>query len=126
MLLKGAKPTKPDFVFPTITFPWHRQPIGKPTTTFSAMSYAKLFFRLCDLYKKLVQLSVKSGSIIYGKLARVHMIESAFKPCLFFLNNLLRMYCKSGDINTARQLFDKMPKRNVISYNSLISGNGSV
>jgi pentatricopeptide repeat protein len=32
------------------------------------------------------------------------------------------MYCKCGDINTARQLFDKMPKRNVISYNSLISG----
>jgi pentatricopeptide repeat protein len=70
----------------------------------------------------LSQLSVKSGSPIFGELAHAHMIKSAFKPCLFLLNNLLLFYCKCGDINAARQLFDKMPKRNVISYNSLISG----
>ncbi|KAJ7949676.1 putative Pentatricopeptide repeat-containing protein [Quillaja saponaria] len=73
-------------------------------------------------YTKLVQSSIKTGSLIHGKLAHSHMIKTSFKPCLFLLNNLLLMYGKFCEICTAQNLFDKMPKRNIISYNSLISG----
>ncbi|CAN6926067.1 unnamed protein product [Brassica oleracea] len=73
-------------------------------------------------YTKLVQKSARSGSPLLGKLAHAHMIKSSFKPCLFLLNNLLSMYCKCRDLNLARKVFDAMPERNIISFNSLISG----
>lgn len=77
-------------------------------------------------YTKLVQFSAKSGSFIHGKLVHTHMIKTAFKPCLFLLNNLLNMYGKCGDMDTARHLFDRMPERRVISYNLMISGHAEM
>ncbi|GMI85112.1 Organelle transcript processing 72 [Hibiscus trionum] len=73
-------------------------------------------------YTKLVQRSTKSSCLLHGKLAHAHIIKSAFKPCLFLLNNLLNMYSKAGEMDVAHRLFDKMPKPNLVSYNSLISG----
>lgn len=35
---------------------------------------------------------------------------------------LVDMYSKCGDVNSARQLFDRMPKRDLVSYTSMISG----
>ncbi|XP_058097279.1 pentatricopeptide repeat-containing protein At3g13880 [Magnolia sinica] len=72
-------------------------------------------------YTKLLQSATESRSLIEGKITHAHMIKTSFKPCLFLQNNLLNMYCKCGDINNARQLFDRMPKRNIISLNSIIS-----
>ncbi|CAG7890284.1 unnamed protein product [Brassica rapa] len=77
-------------------------------------------------YTKLVQKSASSGSPLLGKLAHAHMIKSSFKPCLFLLNNLLSMYCKCRDLNLARKVFDVMPERNIITFNSLISGYSQV
>lgn len=73
-------------------------------------------------YAKIIQSSTKSGYPMHGKLAHAHMIKSSFRPCLFLLNNLLNMYCKCRDLDTAQKLLYKMPKINIISYNSLISG----
>lgn len=73
-------------------------------------------------YVKLVQSATKTGNLIYGKLVHGHMVKNSFRPCLFLENNLLNMYCKCGDIHSADKLFDKMPKPNIITYNSLISG----
>ncbi|ESQ49551.1 hypothetical protein EUTSA_v10020405mg [Eutrema salsugineum] len=36
--------------------------------------------------------------------------------------SLIDMYGKCGDLRTARYLFDEMPKRNMISWNSIITG----
>ncbi|XVE55029.1 hypothetical protein DITRI_Ditri03aG0128300 [Diplodiscus trichospermus] len=72
-------------------------------------------------YTKIVQHSTKSACL-HGKLAHTHIIKSAFRPCLFLLNNLLNMYCKAGEMNVAHRLFDKMSRPNLISYNALISG----
>ncbi|KAF8378376.1 hypothetical protein HHK36_029715 [Tetracentron sinense] len=37
-------------------------------------------------------------------------------------NSLLDMYCKCGSIGFARQVFERMPKRDVTSWNSMILG----
>lgn len=34
----------------------------------------------------------------------------------------MSLYAKSGDLKTARQVFDKMPERSVVAWNSMISG----
>lgn len=73
-------------------------------------------------YTKLIRSSAKTGSLIHGKLAHAHMIKTSFQPCLFLLNNLLYMYSKCGELYNAQNLFVQMPKRNIVSYNSLISG----
>ncbi|KFK38746.1 hypothetical protein AALP_AA3G155500 [Arabis alpina] len=75
-----------------------------------------------EAYTKLVKTAAKSGSAVLGKLAHGHMIKSSFNPCLYLVNNLLNMYCKCRELRFARKLFDRMPERNIISFNSLISG----
>ncbi|XP_077242859.1 tetratricopeptide repeat (TPR)-like superfamily protein [Tasmannia lanceolata] len=37
-------------------------------------------------------------------------------------NSLVDMYCKCGDLASARRVFDEMPLRNVVSWNSMITG----
>jgi len=73
-------------------------------------------------YTKVIQLSTKSGQLVHGKLAHAHLVKRGFKPCLFLRNTLLNMYCKSDELDNAQNLFDKMPERDVTSWNLLISG----
>ncbi|CAA7035654.1 unnamed protein product [Microthlaspi erraticum] len=89
---------------------------------FSSLCEPKNMVLDSEAYTKLVQTAAKSGSAILGKLAHGHMIKSAFKPYPFLLNNLMNMYCKCQDLGFARKLFEKMPERNIRSFNCLISG----
>ncbi|KAM1621522.1 hypothetical protein TB2_019586 [Malus domestica] len=54
------------------------------------------------------------------------MIKTSFKPCRFLLNSILTKYSRLEAFDSARHLFDRMPKRNLISYNSLIYGYNEV
>ncbi|OAY80906.1 Pentatricopeptide repeat-containing protein [Ananas comosus] len=48
-------------------------------------------------------------------------IVSGLRADLFLNNLLLNGYSKSGGIRSARQVFDRMPHRNLISWSSMIS-----
>ncbi|WJX60153.1 hypothetical protein P8452_45389 [Trifolium repens] len=41
---------------------------------------------------------------------------------LFLTNNILNLYCKCGQLDYARYLFDQMPRRNFVSWTVLVSG----
>ncbi|KAL4591773.1 hypothetical protein LXL04_004744 [Taraxacum kok-saghyz] len=73
-------------------------------------------------YTKLIQSSTQSGCSTHGKLAQLHMVKTGYTPTLFLHNTLLNMYFKCNESDLALQLFDEMPERNVVSWNSLISG----
>ena len=43
------------------------------------------------------------------------------KNC-YVANTLISLYTKCGELNKAREVFDQLPHRNLVSWNSLISG----
>ncbi|XP_057862799.2 pentatricopeptide repeat-containing protein At5g48910 [Cryptomeria japonica] len=50
------------------------------------------------------------------------IMERGFLSNVVVASALLDMYAKCGRIHKARELFDKMPQRNVVSWNSMILG----
>jgi len=57
-------------------------------------------------------------------VAEVHeeIIRSGFHSEVFVGNALLYMYAKYGKINTARYVFDKLLRRDVVTWNAMIAG----
>ncbi|MQL95347.1 hypothetical protein Taro_028010, partial [Colocasia esculenta] len=52
-------------------------------------------------YNDLLLLATRKKLLVHGKLVHGHMIKACFRPCLFVENNLLSMYCKRRDMDTA-------------------------
>ncbi|XP_031489781.1 putative pentatricopeptide repeat-containing protein At2g01510 [Nymphaea colorata] len=51
-----------------------------------------------------------------------HMIKTGFCPQIYGLNYVIDCLVKDGELSQARKLFEEMAQRNVISWNTLISG----
>ncbi|XP_057849286.2 pentatricopeptide repeat-containing protein At3g13880 [Cryptomeria japonica] len=75
-----------------------------------------------NTYTCLLQECVKSKALEGGQRIHTHMIKTGFKPCVFLQTNLVNMYAKCGSLEDARQVLDKIPKPDIVSWNSLISG----
>lgn len=58
------------------------------------------------------------GSSIHASL----MKSPEYHTHLHISNSLLFMYCKCGELKHAAKLFDEMPLRDAVSWNSMISG----
>eukprot|EP01018_Ginkgo_biloba_P008587 Gb_26466 [translate_table: standard] len=61
--------------------------------------------------------AMKCGKEIHGGILR-----SGFQSDAFVGSALVDMYVKCGSIDNARQVFDKMAERNVVSWNAMIAG----
>eukprot|EP01018_Ginkgo_biloba_P019722 Gb_21824 [translate_table: standard] len=57
-----------------------------------------------------------------GKEIHDHIARIGFESDYYVGNSLVAMYCKCGRMELARRVFDKMPKRDVVSWNEMISG----
>eukprot|EP01018_Ginkgo_biloba_P024429 Gb_13303 [translate_table: standard] len=64
------------------------------------------------------------GALQQGKWIHDYIIRSGFESDVFVGTALIDMYAKCGSIEIARQMFDKMSKRNVVSWNAMIAGYG--
>lgn len=73
-------------------------------------------------YASLLQECINTKNVAEGKCVQAHMIEHGFFPDIYLTTKLVVMYAKFGLLLDARQLFDKMPERNSVSWTSVITG----
>jgi len=59
-----------------------------------------------------------------GKQIHSYVIRNGFESNVIVVTGIVDMYAKCGHIGMARQVFDKMSSRNVVSWNAMILGYG--
>ncbi|XP_057868346.2 pentatricopeptide repeat-containing protein At2g13600 [Cryptomeria japonica] len=76
-----------------------------------------------DRCSSLLQECTKAGSLEDGKVIHGRLIKCGIMGKDIFLENkVLNMYAKCNCFQDARQMFDKMLERNIVSWTALISG----
>ncbi|KAF7816659.1 pentatricopeptide repeat-containing protein [Senna tora] len=80
-------------------------------------------FRPTDFtYSSLFCSCSSMGSLEQGKWLHAHTVKSGRKLVGFVGNTLLHMYAKSGSIEDAKRVFDRLVKLDVVSWNSMLIG----
>nr|XP_043630802.1 putative pentatricopeptide repeat-containing protein At3g47840 [Erigeron canadensis] len=64
----------------------------------------------------------KTKSFRHGFSLHAVAIKLGFVSNVIISNHILNMYAKCGNIEFARQVFDKMPERNLVTWSAMISG----
>ncbi|WOH01813.1 hypothetical protein DCAR_0521198 [Daucus carota subsp. sativus] len=64
------------------------------------------------------------AALRFGRQIHAYGIRNHFGSSTFVANCLIDMYVKSGDVDTARIIFDNMDNKNSVSWTSLMTGYG--
>ncbi|XP_059657388.1 pentatricopeptide repeat-containing protein At5g50390, chloroplastic [Cornus florida] len=76
----------------------------------------------CSTYDALVNACIGLKSMRGVKRVFNYMIDSGFEIDQYMRNRVLLMHVKCGMMIDARALFDEMPQRNLVSWNTIIGG----
>lgn len=109
-------------------------------TLIRAMTHNGLFIEALEFYKRMRQSKVEPdkhtfpsvinacGSLMdleMGNLVHKHVLKVGFKSDLYINNALIDMYSRCNVLPKAQELFNEMPQRDLVTWNSLISGYSS-
>ncbi|BAT96412.1 hypothetical protein VIGAN_08334800 [Vigna angularis var. angularis] len=72
-------------------------------------------------YNTLLNECVSKRAFREGQRVHAHMITTNYFPCVFLRTRLIVFYVKCDSLTNARNLFDEMPERNVVSWTAMIS-----
>lgn len=75
-----------------------------------------------SFYGRLLHGCVNDRDLQAGKRLHIHMIRTGLYMDTYIANNLLNLYAKCGYFRDARQVFDEMLLRDLISWNVMIAG----
>lgn len=64
----------------------------------------------------------QTGALELGRWVNNYAISNGLKDSLMVSNALIDMYAKCGSINDAREIFNAMPERTVVSWTTMIAG----
>ncbi|CAI0468915.1 unnamed protein product [Linum tenue] len=93
----------------------------------------ELFQEMClKQYHHLKPDAITIASILpsYAELAmvneckQIHALAAKFGSNTVISNALIHAYAKCGDLDTARRIFDRMPGKNLVSWNTMILAYG--
>ena len=62
------------------------------------------------------------SSLLLGKQVHLNVLKSGIPDDVILSTSLVDMYAKCGDIEAAFCIFQSMPKKNLVSWNSIIGG----
>ncbi|KAA8536150.1 hypothetical protein F0562_028628 [Nyssa sinensis] len=94
--------------------PTERRPLGKLEPYYNN---SVDFFRLNHALQEFADF----GDVRAGMSVHTVLIKFYYKGFISLWNKLLSLYLKCGQFGVARQLFESMPKRDVVSFNTMIS-----
>ncbi|XP_073393313.1 pentatricopeptide repeat-containing protein At2g03880, mitochondrial-like isoform X1 [Physcomitrium patens] len=73
-------------------------------------------------YVDILQRCLKQEDILLAKQVHVCIIKSGMEQNLYVANKLLRVYIRCGRLQCARQVFDKLVKKNIYIWTTMIGG----
>nr|XP_043625876.1 putative pentatricopeptide repeat-containing protein At1g68930 [Erigeron canadensis] len=73
-------------------------------------------------FSTMLILSSNNGLVDLGKQIHGQVVSYGFESYVFVGSPLVEMYCKAGIVNDARRVFDGLPEKNVVMYNTMIMG----
>ncbi|CAL1355910.1 unnamed protein product [Linum trigynum] len=73
-------------------------------------------------YSSVLNACAVVGSLEQGKWVHAVLVKSKADLVGFVGNTLLDMYAKSGSIEEAKKVFDRLTKRDIVSWNTLLKG----
>ncbi|XP_057873039.2 pentatricopeptide repeat-containing protein At3g12770 [Cryptomeria japonica] len=95
--------------------------VEKALVTFRQMQLAGLKPN-CTTFASILPACAKIRALEHGMDIHQRIMEGGFLSDIVVGNALVDMYAKCGRIDKARKLFDRMPQRNVVSWNAIIAG----
>ena len=72
----------------------------------------------------LLEACVCLAEVIFSKCAHGMAVKNGFINDLAVGTGLVDAYGKCGDLVSAREMFDEMPKRNILTYNAMVGALG--
>ncbi|KVI12053.1 Pentatricopeptide repeat-containing protein [Cynara cardunculus var. scolymus] len=129
LIKHGFYPVSFQFIRQLASSPFLRE---LPTNLQTLCSNGHLNYALTDMAKLGLQMNflaydtllnecVKQKSIRGGQRVHAHMIKTQYRPPLYLGTRLLVLYNKCDCLWDARQVFDEMPDRNVVSWTAMMS-----
>ncbi|KAF8390006.1 hypothetical protein HHK36_024526 [Tetracentron sinense] len=98
----------------SLTTPIERYPIKEPECNYNNSIELHQFSHV-------LQDCTDSRDLRTGMLVHTQLVKLASDGSISLWNKLLSLYCKCGKIESSRRLFDKMPERDEVSLNTMIS-----
>lgn len=93
-------------------------------------SCIELFRRMIDegtkptliAFSSMLMASSRSLQLQHGKFIHAYIIRNSIEVDIYIISSLIDLYFKCGSVSAAENVFEKMPKTNVVSWNVMISG----